>query len=230
MNINLKTIKKVYINLDERIDRRNKIEESFKKLNYVNYERFSAIRLPKQKKAFNIGCSQSHHNLMEKYKDNIPLFLLEDDAIPTLWYDEMVTDGILEVPDNADAIYAGISAGGDWEKIGVNFCAENYNDRWLKLKHCLGTHAIIFLNDNINKFIENSASSIQRKLPLDVAYALEIIPNLNIYAPKKPLFYQWDICWITSNINVIPEKNEWISFNPNGDINTIRKYSCERNI
>ena len=33
MNINLKTIKKVYINLDERIDRRNKIEESFKKLN-----------------------------------------------------------------------------------------------------------------------------------------------------------------------------------------------------
>ena len=51
MNINLKTIKKVYINLDERIDRRNKIEESFKKLNYVNYERFSAIRLPKQKKS-----------------------------------------------------------------------------------------------------------------------------------------------------------------------------------
>lgn len=226
MILNLKTIKKVYVNLDRDTERRNRFENTLKELQYTNYERFSARLLPKIRD-FNHGCSQSHHDLMKQYQNNLPLFLLEDDAKNTIWYDEYVKDGEIEVPDDADVIYMGISTAGSWKDLGVDFYCEKLNDKWIKLTHCLGTHAMIFLNDSIHKFIENSRSSIERKIPLDIAYAKEIIPNLKIYAPKKSLFYQWDKCWPTTNVLIDTNKKQWISYNLNNEINYIRNYNYE---
>ena len=93
MILNLKTIKKVYVNLDRDTERRNRFENTLKHLQYTNYERFSARLLPKIRD-FNHGCSQSHHDLMKQYQNNLPLFLLEDDAKNTIWYDEYVKDGL----------------------------------------------------------------------------------------------------------------------------------------
>lgn len=222
MIINLKTIKKVYINLDRDIQRKNQFEISLNELGYENYERFSARLLPKQR-AFNHGCSQSHLDLMKQYKNNLPLFVLEDDAKKTEWYSEYVNDdGKLEIPDDADAIYVGYSTGGCWKTIGVDFYPEHYNKKWMRLKHCLATHAIIFLK-NIDAFISNAEYTIKNKIPLDVGYAKEVLPMLRIYAPTKPLFYQWDKCWPTTNVNVDTEKKEWISYKEDGSINMIRK-------
>lgn len=223
MILNLKTIKKVYVNLDRDVERRNRFENTLKELQYTNYERFSARLLPKIRD-FNHGCSQSHHDLMKQYQNNLPLFLLEDDAKNTIWYDEYVKDGEIEVPDDADVIYLGYSTGGDWNTIGTNFTPNHYNDKWMLLKHCLGTHAIIFIN-NIEMFIENSKSTINRKIPLDVGYAKEILPHLRVYAPIKSLFYQWDKCWPTTNVLVDTIKKQWISHKENGSINFIRDYT-----
>jgi|688.fasta_scaffold00093_51 hypothetical protein len=223
MIIDLKSIKKVYINLDRDVDRKNKFENIIKELQYTNIDRFSARLLPKIRD-FNHGCSQSHHDLMNQYKNELPLFLMEDDAKPTKWYDEYVNDGKIEVPDGADVIYIGFSTAGCWKNLGVDFCAKPYNEKWVRLKHCLGTHAMIFLNNNIQKFIENSGSTIQRKVPLDIGYAKEVLPNLKIYAPKKSLFYQWDKCWITTNTTVDVDNNKWTSHNEDGTINFIRDY------
>jgi len=225
MILNLKTIKKVYVNLDRDIERKNKFENTLKQLQYTNYERFSAILLPKEK-AFNHGCSQSHYNLMTQYQNNLPLFLLEDDAKNTTWYDEYVEDGEIEVPDDADIIYLGYSTGGDWNTIGTNFTPKYYNDKWMLLKHCLGTHAIIFVN-HIEKFIENSKSTIDKKIPLDVGYAKEVLPYLKVYAPTKSLFFQWDKCWPTTNVICEPLNKRWISYNLNNEINYTRNYNYE---
>jgi hypothetical protein len=225
MIINLQNIKKVYINLDKDIERKAKFEQSISILGYNNVERFSARLLPK-KKDFNHGCSQSHHDLMIQYKNNLPLFILEDDAKPTIWYGEYVQNGMIEIPEDSDVIYIGFSTAGCWRNCGVNFYAEHYNDKWMKLKHCLGTHAIIFLNNNaIQKFIENSRHTIDRKIPLDIGYAKDVLPKLNVYAPTKSLFYQWDKCWITTNTTVDTKQKEWTSFKEDGSLNFKRIYT-----
>ena len=46
---------------------------------------------------------------------------------------------------------------------------------------------------------------------------------LKIYAPTKPLFYQWDKCWPTTNVNVDTTLEQWISYKEDGSINMIRK-------
>jgi len=89
MILDLKTIKKVYINLDRDVDRKNQFEKTLSNLNYTNTHRFSAKLLPKIKD-FNHGCSQSHYELMCENLQNIPLFIMEDDAKNTKWYDDRV--------------------------------------------------------------------------------------------------------------------------------------------
>jgi hypothetical protein len=224
MIIDLKTIKKVYINLDKDVNRQQRFENTLRELNYTNYERFSARLLPKIRD-FNHGCSQSHFDLMTEHKDNLPLFVMEDDAKQTIWYNEYVNDGKIVIPDDADAIYLGFSTAGSWKELGVDFYVEPLNEKWIRLKHCLGTHAILFLNDKINTFIENSKSTIQRKVPLDIGYAKEVLPNLKIYAPTKSLFYQWDKCWITTNTIVDAHNKTWTSYKEDGSINFIRTYT-----
>jgi hypothetical protein len=223
MIIDLKTIKKVYINLDKDVDRKNKFENTLKQLNYTNYERFSARQL-KKIKTFNHGCSQSHHDLMIQYKNNLPLLVFEDDIFPTRWYGEYVIDGKIQIPDEADAIYLGYSTGGDWKTIGVDFSPVYFNENWFRVKHCLATHAILFLNDSINVFIKNAENTINNKIPIDVGYAKEVLPHLNVYAPTSALFYQWDKCWPTTNVVVEPNLKKWISYKENGSINFVRNY------
>lgn len=225
MILNLKTIKKIYINLDRDINKKNNIEHQMHELNYKNFERFSGKVLAKIK-AFNYGCSQSHLDLMKQYKNISPLFVMEDDAKSTKWYSEYVNyEGDIEIPDDADAVYVGYSTGGCWKTIGVDFYPEHYNEKWMRLKHCLATHAIIFLK-NINAFITNAEYTIKNKIPLDVGYAKNVLPMLKVYAPTKPLFYQRDKCWPSTHVNVDTLKKQWISYKEDGSlysINNIRE-------
>jgi hypothetical protein len=224
MLIDLKTIDKVYINLDRDAERRSLFEAQLASLDYSNIERFSACVLPKQGD-FNHGCSQSHLTVMQANRNRVPFFLLEDDARATRWYDEYVSDGKIEVPDDADVVYIGFSAAGSWKELGVDFYCEPHDDKWVRLKHCLGTHSIIFLNSSIDVFISNARYSIKRKIPLDVSYAKTAIPNVKVYAPRKSLFYQWDKCWISTNVTIDTDHQEWISYKENGNVNFRRKYS-----
>lgn len=223
MLINLKNIQKVYINLDKHTERNTKFKNTITELGYSNVERFSARLLPKIK-AFNHGCSQSHYDLMKIYENNLPLFVLEDDAKQTVWYDEYVIDGKIEIPDDSDVIYIGYSTGGDLKNIGVDFAPIHENEKWMKLKHCLGTHAIIFLNNSIKAFIKNAETTIQNQIPLDVGYAKDVLPFLNVYAPTKSLFFQWDKCWPTTNVICEPLINTWTSYTLDNKINFVRKY------
>jgi len=223
MLINLKTIKKIYINLDKDVERNNKFKSTISALEYNNVHRFSARLLPKVKD-FNHGCSQSHLDVMNENKNNIPFLLLEDDAAPTQWYDEYVVDGLIDIPEDADAIYLGYSTAGDFNKLKVDFYPEYYDEKWIKLKHCLGTHAILFLK-NIDYFIDNANYTINNKIALDIGYALSVLPQLKIYSPIKSLFYQWDKCWPTTNVICDVKNKKWTSYEPSGKINFVRTWN-----
>jgi len=66
-----------YINLDTRVDRKNQIENEFKKQDFINFNRFNAI---KNKKGY-IGCSKSHLECLKIAKQNkYPnVIIFEDD-------------------------------------------------------------------------------------------------------------------------------------------------------
>lgn len=226
MIIDLKTIKKVYINLSSNLNRRKEFENVMHQLNYENYERFDAINLPKQKDCFNAGCSASHNTLMKQYKNQVPFLLFEDDAAPTQWYGEYVNGGLIEIPDDADVVYLGYSMAGH----DVWFKGESINDKWMRLKSCMATHAILFINNKIQEFISNSDKTIQQKEALDIGYARDVLSTLKVYAPKKVLFYQANGCVITTHVIVQPELNKWQSYNHDGTLNFARQIIYDNDV
>jgi hypothetical protein len=125
-----------------------------------------------------------------------------------------VVDGKIEVPDDADVVYLGYSTAGHYQW----FRGESINDKWMRLKSCMATHAMLFLNDKIDVFIQNSNKSIREKEALDVAYAREVLSVLKVYAPKKVLFYQNNGCVITTHVTTEPELNKWSSYNHDGSL------------
>ena len=223
MNINIKTIKKIYINPDRDVKRKNDIENFFKTLGYENYERFPGVVLPKQKNCFNIGCSTSHKLAMEKYQNEIPFVLFEDDCKPTQWYDEYVNkEGILEIPGEPDIVYLGYSLAGHhgW------FRASTIKDNWIILKSAMATHSILFLSKKgIDIFLKSCIDGIQRKEPLDVSYAKLMRNNhdIKVYAPKKVLFYQNNGCVMTTHVTVNPEDNKWATYHHDNNLNFERE-------
>jgi len=225
MIIDLKNIKKVYINLAKDIQKNKNIRQFMQELDYQNYERFEAILLRKERNCFNAGCSASHNSVMKRYKTSVPFLLLEDDCKHTQWYNEYVIDGKIEVPDDADVVYLGYSTAGhhDW------FRAESINDKWMRLKSCMATHAMLFLNDKINNFILDSDRSIREKEALDMSYAKNVLGNIKLYAPKKVLFYQNNVCVITTHVTTEPELNKWSSYNHDGSLNFDRQIIYDNN-
>ncbi len=226
MIVDLRTIKKAYINLARDVVKNNNIRQYMNELGYSNYERFDAISLPKQKNCFNAGCSASHNTVMKKYRNSVPFLLLEDDCKPTKWYSEYVVDGKIEVPDDADVVYLGYSTAGHHQW----FRGESINDKWMRLKSCMATHAMLFLNDKINVFIQNSDKSIREKEALDMAYAKDVISNVKVYAPKKVVFYQNNGCVITTHVTAEPELNKWSSYNHDGTLNFDRQIIYDNHV
>lgn len=218
MQLDLKTIKKVYINLDSATKNKQNIEFDFVNLGYSNYERFPAV-YAKKTRGWSEGCTRSHNLAMQKYKENIPLLLMEDDCKSSCWYSEYVKDGILTIPDDADAIYLGYSTA--WHS--KYFKANSIDDKWMRLEGALATHAILFLNNTIDFFIENSEKTLNKKYPLDCGYAEDVLPKIKVYAPKKVIFFQNNECSRTTNVIVDPEKNNWISHKANGVIDFSRE-------
>lgn len=82
----MKTVEEIehclYINLLERIDRREHVENELKKLGIVNFLRFNAIKLPKKPGSAAIGCSLSHLKCIKIAKEkNWPYVLIVEDDI-----------------------------------------------------------------------------------------------------------------------------------------------------
>ena len=226
MIIDLKNIKKVYINLARDVVKNTQFNEHMKQLGYDNYERFDAVLMKKEKNCFNGGCSTSHNVLMKKHRNSIPLLVMEDDCKPTQWYSDYVSNGKIDVPDDADVVYLGYSTAGH----DVWFKGESINEKWMRLRSCMATHAILFLNDKIDAFIKNSDKTIRIKEALDMGYAKEVLNDIKVYAPKKVLFYQNNGCVITTHVTVEPELNKWSSYNHDGSLNFDRQIVYDKHV
>lgn len=204
------------INLDNRTDRWEKIQESFKDTN-IKLIRWSAVNgknltddeISRVSTFFcnnfcsngMIGCYLSHYKLwnyiVENNLDNVLIF--EDDAKPTEKFNKNIFN---QIPADYDIVYLGCF--GSCDKIGdtiIGFFSGKYNKPYNDILHIpvapLGTHAYILSNKGARKLITNEKLA---KVRYHVDYTLVdhiyiIDPDFKMYAFKEPFVMQ------SSNIN-----------------------------
>ncbi len=100
MKINLTDIPVYYVNLEGEDEKRKHTESMLKNLGFKYVERFNAIR---HEAGRIIGCARSHYEILSKDIEP-PFIILEDDCAINKKFKPEV-----EIPDDVDALYLGIS-------------------------------------------------------------------------------------------------------------------------
>jgi hypothetical protein len=117
-----------------------------------------------------------------------PFILLEDDAKRNIRPD------YLDIPDNSDWLYVGISKCGLTENRGWNNCV-NYNiidNTYIRVFNMLSTHGMMICSmRGANVLKEMLLNAYETNTPIDILFA-EMQKNINAYALRKPLVYQYN--------------------------------------
>lgn len=142
----------------------------------------SRTNLEIMKKELRNGCSR-------------PFMILEDDVNILFEYDR------IEVPDDADAIYFGVSQWvypyafntlGNGYHIRTNSATDITDTSPLltRIKGMTSAHAILFINQEyIRRFINLMTDRLSYITPHDLIFAT-MHASYNVYALKNPMFYQ----------------------------------------
>jgi len=187
MIIDLREIPVIWINLDSATKNAEAMENKFKNYGFKNTIRKSArvIEPPEgtPKTIYHyVGCGQSHLDILKDKNLNTPFLILEDDA-------EFTSDfnPIIEIPDDADGIYLGVSHG------NIYYKTKKYNENYLRISGILATHAILYISENYknNMAMANKHFIYNLKTPWDVA-AAGLQHRFRVYTPNNPFFYQAD--------------------------------------
>jgi hypothetical protein len=178
----LPNIQVYYINMDEEVEKAERVEYLLNRFGFKNVTRFPGIKEDLKR----LGVAKSHNALLRDLSNEAtPFIVLEDDVAihkfnPTIY-----------APANADAFYLGNSAYGLYSGVGQKqICIENYDGDIFRIYNMLAAHAILYLNSDYVKFLAQATSfSIYAKTNQDKARA-ETMKYWNIYANMEPTFYQ----------------------------------------
>ena len=188
MEIDIRNVKCCWINLDSAVENAEKMVNQFDEIGIKNHKRLSARQIEPpvgtpQTIYHYVGCAQSHIDILENEKD-VPLLILEDDAkyIPE-WYNPILDN----LPENADAVYLGISHGDG------KYFAQDVGNNIAKIKGVYATHAILYLSEKYKKAVVDIAKEFvyNKHIPFDLGCAT-IQGYYNVYTPHLPYFYQAD--------------------------------------
>lgn len=190
MKIDLLDIPIYYINLEVDEEKRKSTETLLKRMGFRNVQRISAIFHPKGRI---IGCARSHYEILKKAKP--PFIIIEDDCALNK---DFVNE--IEVPDNADAIYLGISHWGRYlNHSGPYVHYEKVDDEIVRVYNMLATHAIMYLSESYVDICKRISYHYGYEVEghLDIGFA-EIHKFYNVYSYDEPLFRQYDWSAVTS--------------------------------
>ena len=183
MNLDLRKITALYINLLQDTGRNNDMKKLFKTCGFESHYRIDAEYTPNSL----AGCSLSHHNALNEVEP--PFILFEDDCVIKNF------KPIIEIPDDADAVYLGISSWGRMNSHSGPFVQWDYyfkevDINLLRVYNMLGTHAILYLNSEYISVCEKIAYH-QHNINehVDIGFT-DVQKYYNVYAFNQPLFYQ----------------------------------------
>jgi hypothetical protein len=157
------------------------------------------------------GCSKAHHKALSSFET--PFVLFEDDCV--LFDQNTITE--IEIPDNADALYLGISS---WGRMnGHNGFYLQYDEfeeqsNLLRIYNMLGGHSIIYLTEDYKKMCEKVSyhAGYVIKDYQDIGFA-EIQKFFNVYSLNNPMFYQTSNALGTKNNITSYHTSECLSVN-----------------
>lgn len=184
MNLDLREIPVVYINMDKDVDKRERIENHIDRLGFK-----TKIRVPGvvHEDGARAGCALAQYNALHEIDP--PFIILEDDATPFDY------NPIISIPDDTDALYLGISSWGRMNSHSGPFVQWEYyfkevDINLLRVYNMLGTHAILYLNSEYISVCEKIAYH-QHNIDehVDIGFT-DIQKYYNVYAFNQPLFYQ----------------------------------------
>jgi hypothetical protein len=156
MKIKLTDLRAYYINLHSDKAKNRHTKKLLESLGFVHLNRSPGFL----EDNYIIGSGSAYQNvLISRCEKGDPFILFEDDIELTHF------DHIIDVPDDADAIYLGVS-------------------------NMLATHAIVYLNmDYVKSAAKAAQKYLDQGLPHDLGIA-ENMKNWKVYALDKPMFIQ----------------------------------------
>jgi hypothetical protein len=197
IKLNITDIPVLYINLSFHEEKRNNIEKMLLKRGFKNVFRIEGVIEKNSTNQINpiIGCAKAKKNALNfsfsQFDENQPFIILEDDAKETLFFKETI-----EVPDDFDAVYLGISTFGsvlfnNGEYHGVKYIEVlKINENIFKLYNMLSAHAILYKKNNYSKSLFSLYDhAISKNIHSDIISANEM-KKYNVYGLKYPIFYQ----------------------------------------
>lgn len=196
MKLDLRKVPAIYINLERDIEKNEHMQTMLKDLGFENIIRLEASQFPDRHLA---GCSLSHYNALNEV--DVPFIVFEDDCKVKNF------NPIIEVPDNADAVYLGISSWGrmnshsgpfvQYEKITVD-------DTLFRIYNMLGAHAILYLSAEYASLCSKiSYNAYEVADHQDIGFA-EVQRYYNVYTFNDPLFYQTSSNGTDNKLNSYP--------------------------
>jgi hypothetical protein len=197
--INILEIPVFYINLDEDVEKRNSLISELKNLGFKNIRRVTGVK--NNKKA--LGVAMAHKRALETaIKTKGPFIILEDDVLIKNF------NPFVEVPEDSDAFYLGLSSWGIHNGRGVKaISAEKHSGQIYRLYNMLSAHAILYLNIDYAKFLLQSVDffiSIQTNQDKGRA---ETMKYWKIYGNSTPMFVQNGKYYAHTNINLATVKH-----------------------
>lgn len=191
MKLNLLDIPVYYINLDDQEEKRKLTESLLKNLGFRYVERFSAIR---HEAGRIIGCARSHHEILSR-GIKPPFIILEDDCALNKEFDPNV-----ELPDNADSLYLGISHWGRYlNHSGPYVHTTKVDDRIVRVHNMLATHAIMYISESYVDVCRRISHHFGYEVEnhLDIGFA-EVHKLYNVYSFDEPIFRQYEWSAVTT--------------------------------
>ena len=189
MLINLTTIPTVYINMDRRVDLRERMESMFSRLGFTNTHRSPGVVVPDEPVCVGIAYAfKNAFDLAQTVSGGGPFLMLEDDVVPRSSFSANI-----EVPDDFDAVYLGISSWGLMDGIPGPYTSVTYlSDTIARVHTMLSGHAILYAGSDrtytktVHGLMDVAAKA---KTYQDIEFA-KTMPHHNVYAFVDPLFFQ----------------------------------------
>lgn len=185
MIIDIRDLTCRWINLDSATENAKSMESLCESIGIKDNERFSARVLPspegtRPSEKHYRGVGQSHIDCLLSVRDNLPALIFEDDVEVSEDFSHKI-----EVPDNTDAIYLGISHGdGRYRAVDVG-------KGIARISEVLAAHAVVYLTEKYLDAVVNIANHCihEAYTPFDVG-TYNIQKNFLVVTPHKPFFYQ----------------------------------------
>jgi hypothetical protein len=205
-SLELNKIPALYLNLEQHVDKKARMEKMLVDCGFETIIRIEGISRPDKPVA---GCSAAHYKGLRQVEP--PFILFEDDCVLKTFHNR------IEIPDDADAIYLGISSWGRMNgHSGPYVQYQKATEDLYRVYNMLGGHAILYLTEDYVKMCQRVAFHAGYIIEdyQDIGFA-EIQRWFNVYSFDEPMFYQTSGYHGTVNLLTSYPTEECFSFNKN---------------